>query len=132
MNQVNHQITEHHHLFSKGISLIVDKITDSNKVPTFFADGGRLFFVISMGPKTCIGTTDTQVENPHATVTAGDRQFISDNVNKLLDLPKDLTQGDIIAERCGERPLTIKGKGGVADWVQLSRKHAVDTNKVDK
>lgn len=65
-------------------------------------------------------------------MTAGDRQLILDNVNKLLDLPKDLTQGDIIAERCGERPLTIKGKGGVADWVQLSRKHAVDTNKVDK
>ena len=132
MNQVNHQITEHHHLFSKGVHLIVDKITDSNKVLTFFADDGRLFFVIPMGPKTCIGTTDTQVEDPHATVTAEDRQFILDNVNKLLDLPKALTQADIIAERCGVRPLAIKGKGGVADWVQLSRKHAVDTNKVDK
>lgn len=36
MNQVNQQTTEHHHLFSKGIHLIVDKITDSNKVLTFF------------------------------------------------------------------------------------------------
>ncbi|AGH43010.1 Glycerol-3-phosphate dehydrogenase [Paraglaciecola psychrophila 170] len=43
MNQVNQQTTEHHHLFSKGIHLIVDKITDSNKVLTFFADDGRLF-----------------------------------------------------------------------------------------
>jgi len=132
MNQVNQQTTEHHHLFSKGIHLIVDKITDSNKVLTFFADDGRLFFVIPMGPKTCIGTTDTQVEDPHATVSNEDRQFVLDNVNKLLDLAKPLTQADIIAERCGVRPLAIKGKGGIADWVQLSRKHAVDTNRVDK
>ena len=132
INQINQQTTEHHHLFSKGIHLIVDKITDSNKVLTFFADDGRLFFVIPMGPKTCIGTTDTQVEDPHAKVTDEDRQFVLDNVNKLLDLPKALTQADIIAERCGVRPLAIKGTGGKADWVQLSRKHAIDTNKVDK
>lgn len=132
LNQINQQTTEHHHLFSKGIHLIVDKITDSNKVLTFFADDGRLFFVIPMGPKTCIGTTDTQVDDPHAKVTDQDRQFVLDNVNKLLDLPKALTQDDIIAERCGVRPLAIKGKGGTADWVQLSRKHAIDTDQVDK
>jgi glycerol-3-phosphate dehydrogenase len=132
MNQVNLQTTEHHHLFSKGIHLIVDKITDSNKVLTFFADDGRLFFVIPMGPKTCIGTTDTQVEDPNAVVTDEDRQFFLDNVNQLLDLSKPLTQADIIAERCGVRPLAIKSKGGVADWIQLSRKHAIDTNKIDK
>jgi glycerol-3-phosphate dehydrogenase len=45
MNQVNHQITQHHHLFSKGVHLIVDKITHSNKVLTFFADDGRLFLL---------------------------------------------------------------------------------------
>jgi alpha-glycerophosphate oxidase/glycerol-3-phosphate dehydrogenase len=132
LNQLNQQTTEHHHIFSKGIHLVVDKITDSNKVLTFFADDGRLFFVIPMGPKTCIGTTDTQVEDPHAKVTDQDRQFVIDNVNKLLDLPKALTLDDVIAERCGVRPLAIKGEGGKADWVQLSRKHAIDTNEVDK
>lgn len=132
LNKLNQQNTEHHHLFSKGIHLIVDKITDSNKVLTFFADDGRLFFVIPMGPKTCIGTTDTQVDDPNTQVTAEDRQFVLDNANALLDLPKPLTHGDIIAERCGVRPLAIKGKGGKADWVQLSRKHAIDTNITDK
>jgi glycerol-3-phosphate dehydrogenase len=53
-------------------------------------------------------------------------------VNQLLDLSKPLTQADIIAERGGVRPLAIKGKGGVADWIQPSRKHAIDTNKIDK
>lgn len=126
VNNINLQKTEHHHVFSKGIHLIVDKINDSNKVLTFFADDGRLFFVIPMGPKTCIGTTDTQVEKPLSHVTPEDRAFVLDNVNQLLALDKPLTNADIIAERCGVRPLAIKGTGGKADWVQLSRKHAID------
>ncbi len=132
VNDVNLQKTDHHHVFSKGIHLIVDKITDSNKVLTFFADDGRLFFVIPMGPKTCIGTTDTQVEKPQSSVTEEDRKFVLDNVNKLLDLKAPLTNADIIAERCGVRPLAIEGKGGKADWVQLSRKHAIDKDVDNK
>jgi alpha-glycerophosphate oxidase/glycerol-3-phosphate dehydrogenase len=132
VNQLNKEQTEHHHLFSKGIHLIVDNITDSKKILTFFADDGRLFFVIPMGPKTCIGTTDTQVDSPYAYVTEEDRQFVLDNVNKLLALDKPLSKDDIIAERCGVRPLAIKGSGGKADWVQLSRKHAIDINKDSK
>tara|TARA_R110001592_G_scaffold338668_1_gene625963 strand:- start:320 stop:1654 length:1335 start_codon:yes stop_codon:yes gene_type:complete len=132
INVINNQNTKHHHLFSKGIHLIVDKITDSNKVLTFFADDGRLFFIIPMGPKTCIGTTDTQVEHPDTKVTEEDRQFILDNVNKLLLLDKPLTKDDVIAERCGVRPLAIKGTNGEADWVQLSRKHSIDSNHEEK
>ena len=120
-------------MFSKGIHLIVNKITESTKVLTFFADDGRLFFVIPMGTRTCIGTTDTQVESPYTHVTDEDRQFVLDNVNKLLDLDKPLTKADVISERCGVRPLAIKGgKDGKADWVQLSRKHAIDTNQQTK
>ncbi|WJG08741.1 glycerol-3-phosphate dehydrogenase/oxidase [Aliiglaciecola sp. LCG003] len=132
VNQINHQQTEHHHVFSKGIHLIVDRITQSNKVLTFFADDGRLFFIIPMGPKTCIGTTDTQVDQPYTQVTDADRDFILSNVNKLLALDKPLTKEDVIAQRCGVRPLAIKGQGGKADWVQLSRKHAIDVDHDSK
>ena len=84
-----------------------------------------------MGNKTSVGTTDTQVTDPNVTVTEEDRQFVLDNINELLDLDKPITRADIIAERCGVRPLAQKGGDGVADWVKLSRKHAVDTNKAD-
>ena len=126
------QMTTHRHLFSKGVHLIVDRLSDSDKVLAFFASDGRLFFVIPMGPKTCIGTTDTQVDTPYATVTEEDRQFILDNVNSLLDLDRPLTQADVIAERCGVRPLAVEGSDGVADWVKLSRKHVIDINKDDR
>jgi glycerol-3-phosphate dehydrogenase len=32
----------------------------------------------------------------------------------------------VIAERVGVRPLAVSGEGGVADWVQLSRKHEIE------
>jgi len=128
-NEMAKETTEHRHVFSKGVHLIVDQITDSQRVLAFFASDGRLFFVIPMGRKTCIGTTDTQVDSPYSEVTDEDRQFILDNVNGLLDLDKPLTKDDVIAERCGVRPLAIKGGDGKADWVKLSRKHAIDINK---
>jgi len=132
-NETTEQSTDHHHVFSKGVHLIFDQITTSQNVLAFFASDGRLFFVIPMGQKTCIGTTDTQVDSPLSEVTDGDRDFILDNVNQLLNLPKPLTKADIIAERCGVRPLAIEGgSGGEADWVKLSRKHAIDINKVQK
>ncbi len=120
--------TDYRHLFSKGIHLIVDQITDNKRVLTFFASDGRLFFLIPMGPKTCIGTTDTQVETPEVAVTDEDRDFVLSNCNALLDLDRPLTREDIIAERVGVRPLAVKGEGGVADWVQLSRKHVIEVN----
>ena len=131
-NEMAEQSTNYRHLFSKGVHLIVDQITDNKRVLAFFASDGRLFFVIPMGPKTCIGTTDTQVSSADVEVTDDDREFILDNVNRLLDLPKPLTTDDIIAERCGVRPLAQEGNGGVADWVKLSRKHKVEVNTPDR
>jgi glycerol-3-phosphate dehydrogenase len=62
-------------------------------------------------------------------VTPEDREFVLENINKRLRLPRPLTGSDIIAERCGVRPLVVSGSGnGGRDWMQLSRKHAVDTD----
>ena len=131
-NRGSGEATEYHHLFSKGVHLIVDQITDNKRVLTFFASDGRMFFLIPMGPKTCIGTTDTQVESPEVTVTDEDRDFILSNANALLDLERLLTRDDIIAERVGVRPLAIKGEGGIADWVQLSRKHVIEVDEANR
>ncbi len=131
-NQLIGQDTVHRHLFSKGIHLIVDRVTDSQRVLAFFATDGRLFFVIPMGPKTCIGTTDTQVESPDAKISDEDRQFVLDNANTLLRLDRTLTKDDVLAERCGVRPLATTGKDSVADWLKLSRKNAIEVNAQDQ
>jgi glycerol-3-phosphate dehydrogenase len=132
-NEKSGVTTGHKHVFSKGIHLIVPRLTKSKRVLTFFADDGRLFFVIPMGPRTCIGTTDTRVDTPYSHVTDEDRAFVLENINKRLRLEKPLTTADVVAERCGVRPLVVKGSGGdTTDWLQLSRKHAVDIDDAKK
>jgi glycerol-3-phosphate dehydrogenase len=129
VNARNGVRTGHRHVLSKGVHLLVDRLTPSRRVLTFFADDGRLFFVIPMGPKTCIGTTDTPVESPGVEVTREDRQFVLDNINKRLRLPRPLGEKDVVAERCGVRPLAVEAGGeGARDWMQLSRKHAIETD----
>ena len=129
-NRLTQQQTEHRHVFSKGIHLIVDRIIPLPKVLTFFANDGRMFFAIPMGPKTCIGTTDTRVDSAKAQVDAEDRRFVLDNINERLKLDTPLTEADIIAERCGVRPLVVRGNvDEEIDWVQLSRKHVIEVDK---
>lgn len=130
LNRRSGQTTEHHHVFSKGIHLIVPRLTASRRVLAFFADDGRLFFVIPMGPRTCIGTTDTRVASPEVEATEEDIRFVLDNINKRLALSKPLDEGDIIATRCGVRPLAVRPSGGDdRDFLNLSRKHAIDLDR---
>ena len=135
LNEVSKVKTEHHHLFSKGVHLIVNRLSPNPRVLTFFADDGRLFFVIPMGNKHCIGTTDTRVEKLPPFVTDEDRQFILSNINKRLNLMRPLTKKDIIAERCGVRPLVVEAKPATGrkkdtgDWTSLSRKHAIEADR---
>ena len=134
LNHLNAEQTSHQHVFSKGIHLIVPQVTAHPRILTFFADDGRLFFVIPMGIRTCIGTTDTRVESPFTEVTDADRDFVLGNINKRLELARPLTRADIIAERCGVRPLVVERRTGdnndaTRDWMQLSRKHAIDVDR---
>ncbi|HAJ92272.1 MAG TPA: FAD-dependent oxidoreductase [Gammaproteobacteria bacterium] len=134
-NRTVRQETQHRLLLSKGIHLIVKRITKKPRVLTFFSSDGRLFFIIPMGVRTCIGTTDTRVDHPTKEVTEGDRDFVLHNVNALLDLDKPIEKKDIIAERCGVRPLVIKANTGAsadADRMQLSRKHVIETGQQEK
>ncbi|QTP55656.1 FAD-dependent oxidoreductase [Billgrantia sulfidoxydans] len=131
-NGLTGQATRHRHAYSKGIHLIVPRLTDNHRVLAFFADDGRLFFVIPMGPRTCIGTTDTRVERPDVSASEADIRFVLDNINKRLELDRPLDKEDIISLRCGVRPLAIRAEGdGGRDFLQLSRKHAIDVNPHD-
>ncbi len=46
--------TPHSHLFSKGVHVLVQKLTKVDKVLAFFASDGRLFFLIPMGNRTSL------------------------------------------------------------------------------
>lgn len=116
------------HIFSKGAHIIVPHVTKTRHILTFFASDGRLFFMIPMGERTCIGTTDTRVDNEVAEPSDDDTDFLLANANALLDLKKPLVRTDVIAQRCGVRPLVVKKEAivGNVEWTALSRKHELD------
>lgn len=125
--------TRHRIVCSKGIHLVVPRLTtgDPHRVLAFFDDTGRLFYVIPMGMRSVIGTTDTRVDDPHTRVDDDDRDFLLEQINARLDLPKPLTRDDVIAERSGVRPLVVAGSGDASDkdWTHLSRKHEIEVDR---
>jgi glycerol-3-phosphate dehydrogenase len=128
-NEMTGVETQYRHVFSKGIHLIVPRLSREFRVLAFFADDGRLFFTIPMADRTCIGTTDTFVETPETEVSDEDRDFVLSNINARLDLTKPLEASDIISERWGVRPLALKkGEKAGDNFVQMSRKHVVETS----
>lgn len=123
--------TEHRIVYSKGIHLVVPRLTTKrhDRVLAFYDDTGRLFYVIPMGRRSVIGTTDNRVDTPFTEVDDDDRTFLLEQINARLDLPTPLTTADIIAERSGVRPLVVKHDSGDqkdTDWTTLSRKHEIE------
>ncbi|MFV0523091.1 MAG: FAD-dependent oxidoreductase [Acidimicrobiales bacterium] len=133
-DRVNRQsgvTTEHRLVFSKGIHLVVPRLTTDDRILAFFDDTERLFYVIPMAHRSVIGTTDTRTDNPDEGITEADRRFLLDQINTRLDLPEPLTPDDVVAERCGVRPLVVPvGTGDQQDvaWTRLSRKHEIETD----
>ncbi|MFM6980391.1 MAG: FAD-dependent oxidoreductase [Micrococcales bacterium] len=114
-------------VLSKGVHLVVPKIHKTDHVLAFWDEQGRMFYVIPMHDRSVIGTTDTRVGNETKEVTEEDREFLLRQINKEMNLERPLTKDDILAERCGVRPLVTSSNGAAEpDWHKLSRKHAVE------
>ncbi|MEC9467731.1 MAG: FAD-dependent oxidoreductase [Actinomycetota bacterium] len=123
-------MTDHHLVFSKGVHLVVPRITDSGRILAFFDDDERLFYVLPMGNRSVVGTTDTPVEDPTVSVTDEDRVFLLDQINARLNRADPLSGEDVIADRCGVRALVVEPGDSTdgRDWTELSREHAVEVN----
>ncbi len=123
--------TKHKIVFSKGIHLIVPRLSKQERVLAFFDDTQRLFYVIPMGTRSMIGTTDERVSEPVTDVTNEDRDFLLNQINERLDLETPLSPRDIISTRSGVRPLVVETDNTTSDetdWTSLSRKHALEVD----
>lgn len=123
--------THHRIVLSKGIHLVVPRVTTSGRVFAFYDDTKRLFYVIPMGHRSVIGTTDTRVDEVHPEVTDEDRRSVLEQANARLELDRPLEMADIISERCGVRSLIADpGSPDVpdAEWTSMSRKHAIEVD----
>jgi glycerol-3-phosphate dehydrogenase len=124
----------HRLALSKGVHLVVPRIVAADRVVAMFDDDSRPFFLIPLGDRTMIGTTDTRLapaDVDAVAVTEEDRAFLLAQVNRRLTLERPLTSADIVAERAGVRPLVLTGAAGEtaeSDWLTLSRRHRVDAD----
>ncbi len=128
-------ITEASLVFSKGVHFVLNrKLTEKYQVLACWDEQGRLFYVLPMGDRSMVGTTDTRVDDPHTAVTDEDIDFVLRQINAQMELQTPITKDQIVSARCGVRPLVIEsaGEGKIADWHQLSRKHVIEGNKERK
>ena len=119
-------------VFSKGIHLILNrKLTEKYQVLAFWDEEGRLFYVLPMGDRSMIGTTDTRVEKPETQTNKDDIDFVLRQINAQLELAEPITEDQIVSNRSGVRPLVVENgeSGNNQDWHALSRKHAIEANR---
>lgn len=119
-------------VFSKGVHFVLNrKLTDKYQVLAFWDEQGRLFYVLPMGDRSMVGTTDTRVDDPVTEVSDEDIDFVLRQINAQMELATPITKDQIVSARCGVRPLVVEsaGEGKIADWHQLSRKHVIEGNK---
>lgn len=121
--------TRARHLFSKGVHLVLDRPPPPEGVLASLDENDRPVFLIPMGPRVVIGTTDTPVDAPTREVTAEDRSFLLSLARDRFALDPPPGEDDVVAVRCGVRPLVVTGrpKEG-SDWLALSRRHVVDVD----
>jgi glycerol-3-phosphate dehydrogenase len=122
-------------VFSKGVHFVINRrLTNQNQVLALWDEQERLFYVLPMGDRSMIGTTDTRVENPLTEVTDDDISFVLRQINDQLELNEPITPSQIVSARCGVRPLVVDSpaQGSTQDWHQLSRKHVIEGNKERK
>ncbi len=117
-------------VFSKGVHFTISrKLTQGDRVLAFWDEQNRLFYVLPMGDRSMIGTTDTRVDTPHTEANDEDIEFVLRQINAQLELDKPITKDEIVSARSGVRPLVIDGsQSDGQDWHALSRKHVIEAN----
>ncbi len=107
---------------SKGIHLVVPSERIEATAGLITRTEKSVLFIIPFHEHWLIGTTDTpwDLDLAHPAASAGDIDYLLDQVNRLLSAP--IEHEDVIGVFAGLRPL-VSGTSG--ETTQLSREHAV-------
>ena len=109
--------------------------TDHDRVLAFFDDTQRLFYVIPMGRRSVIGTTDTRVDTPFSEVTDDDIEFLLEQINARLDPrapARSIRHHRRTLRGAAARREVGSGDQSEVDWTKLSRKHAVEVDRAKR
>ncbi len=112
-----------HLRLTKGVHLVVDHARLPVPDAVVLTAGSRILFAIPWGPRTILGTTDTDYTGPLDDIRTdpADIRYILDIVNRAFPAAA-LTDRDLISTWAGVRPLIADPNGGPSD---ISRAHEI-------
>ena len=122
LNTAMDEPTEYHHVYSKGIHLVVPRDRIHGDAGLILRTEKSVLFVIPWDSHWIIGTTDTDwnLDLAHPAASRSDIDYLLERVNAVLAQP--LRSEDIEGVYAGLRPL-LQGESDATS--QLSREHAV-------
>lgn len=122
--------TEHRHALSKGVYLVIRRPAGLNQYLAFeMGEHGDTLTLTPWGPAALWGPTETTVDsiNEGFRPSEADVRFLLEQATRNFATP--LARDDILALRCGIRPLAVKKNHRSAKYpLDLSRKHAIDVD----
>jgi glycerol-3-phosphate dehydrogenase len=105
---------------TKGIHLVLPKLSDQALFVT--SRDGRMFFIVPLGDRSLVGTTDTKyhgdLDEVHA--TSDDVEYLLNETRRVLP-GMDVSRERILYTYAGIRPLAFAG----SSESKISRKHRV-------
>lgn len=112
---------------TKGVHLIVPKMSSATAILLRTPQDGRVFFVMPWGDYHLIGTTDTfyRGDPDDLAVTVEDRAYLLEAFNVFFP-EQPLTHSDIISSFAGLRPLVAPAKDKEAS--DIDREHVVQVS----
>lgn len=123
--------TVHRHALSKGVYLVIRRPAGLDQYLAFeMGEHGDTLTLTPWGPAALWGPTETMVESTGEGFVPdeGDVRFLLEQANRNFAAP--VARRDILALRCGIRPLAVKKSHRRAKYpLDLSRKHAIDVDR---
>jgi len=115
------------HAFSKGVFLAVPRPAALESALVFDSSGPEeVLALIPWGPVALWGPTEEEVSGPLAAATAADVRYLLRALNRRVARP--VAAGEVVALRCGVRPLAVRRRRAVASVAAQTRRAFVHTD----
>lgn len=126
-DQVNERFGMHSawkHVFGKGVFIVLERQPEHTTPLTFDSPTAEAMSLIPWGPVALWGPTETLIDDPESGfhADAGDVRLLLEELNRHLARPAE--PNDIVALRCGVRPLAMKQtRKRISRSIRISRRH---------
>jgi glycerol-3-phosphate dehydrogenase len=111
---------------TRGVHLVYPRLTNGHGLVVFARADGRVFFVIPLGSRALVGTTEVEVSSPPSSdassASVEEVRYLRAELKRVLPRP---SQQPVLAVMSGLRPLVAAETGGTGEVGAFSREHRI-------